>query len=832
MAKERILVVEDENIVALDLRNQLTRLGYTVPAMASSGEDAIRKAAEMHPDLVLMDIKLRGKMDGVEAAQQIEDQLRIPVIYLTAFADEATLRRAKITSPFGYVIKPFEERNLAATIEMALSRHEMERKLRESEDRYRQLVEHAPAGIYEVDLTNGRFVSVNDVMCEYTGYTREEFLSLSPFALLTKASQEQFSERLAKILAGETVPDSVEYKVIGKDRQFWVLLNTRFSYRDGQPTRAMVVVHDITERRRAEQLLQALNQASQAMEQALTPSQIFAAVAEELKKLGFACMILLTNEDQSKLFPGYLTFDMPVLRAAEKLAGFRHEDFGFSIKDVDVYRTVVWKRTPVVIEGDEAMRQVLPGPVKRVAGQLVRMLGMSTSIAAPLVVEGKVMGVLSVHSADLMESDVPTVTAFAHQVAAAWRKAQLIQDLADSLEELQQTQAQLIQAQRMEALGRLAGGVAHDFNNLLTIIQVNTQLLAQQLHPADPLQGRVQQIREAGERAARLTRQLLRFSRHEVAEPRLVDIGQIATELNRMLQRIIGEDIELVTTLASGLWPVEMNPSQMEQVIVNLVVNARDAMPRGGRVSIETANIDLDEATARQVGDAEPGEYVVLAISDTGIGMDDQVKAHLFEPFFTTKKQGQGTGLGLSTVYGIVKQNRGQIWFDSHVGQGTTFKIYLPRAGRAKAPHEAPAPTASPGPARGSETILLVEDEAVVRELAAQILRGYGYRVLEAMTGPEALQIAREHGSSIHLLLADVVMPQMSGRELGDQLQLYYPGMRCLYMSGYGGSVAAHHGISEEGAAFLPKPFSAEVLTRKVRAVLDEPKEPTDRTAP
>ena len=711
--------------------------------------------------------------------------------------------------------------NAALQAELA-KRQRAEDALRESEARYGLLLEHAPAGVYELDLTNGRFTAVNDVLCEYTGYTREEFLSLNPLILLTEESQRHYLERQAKILAGEEVSGTVEYTIRGKDREFRVNLNTRYSYKEGQPVKAAVVVHDITERARAEQLLRAINHAALAMEMALNQDEMFAAIGEEFKKLGFTYLVLPANEDQTRLYTKYLSLDSSLVAAAEKLVGTYLEGFSFPVKDVDVYRQVVCDRDTVLVEDTEAvMHQLLPRPAKKLARQVVKLVDYSRAIVAPLVVEDEVIGVLSVQSGDLTRADMPAITAFAHQLAAAWRRTRLMQDLAKSLEELKQTQSQLLKAQRMEAVGRLAGGVAHDFNNLLTIVQVNSQLLKQQLHPADPLWECAQQILEASERAASLTRQLLRFSSSEVVVPVSSDLGSLVRELSPTLRRIIGEENELVTTLPDDLWAVRADPAQVEQVIVNLALNARDAMPQGGRFSIETANLVLDDASATHDIEAQPGEYLLLKVSDNGMGMTDEVREHLFEPFFTTKEQGRGTGLGLPTVYGIVKQSGGDIWVRTQVGQGTTFNIYLPRFKEAGAQPADRVVGIPPQIAQGSETILLVEDEAIVRELTVQILESDGYQVLEAMNGTEALRIAGEHGAPIHLLLTDVVMPGMNGKELANKLRLHHPDMRVLFMSGYDDRQLDRDDVAGGETAFLPKPFSTEILGQKVRAVLD-----------
>jgi two-component system cell cycle sensor histidine kinase/response regulator CckA len=346
-------------------------------------------------------------------------------------------------------------------------------------------------------------------------------------------------------------------------------------------------------------------------------------------------------------------------------------------------------------------------------------------------------------------------------------------------------------------------------------------MVERQLHPQDPLWEHVLRIRETGVRAAKLTKHLLSFSRREIVEPRIVNLNELVGDLSRMLQRVIGEDVRLVTTLHEHLWLVKVDPAQMEQVIVNLVVNARDAMPEGGLLTIETANVTLDDAYAARHVEARPGQYVLFTLSDTGVGMDDEVKAHLFEPFFTTKQRGEGTGLGLSTVFGIVKQSGGHIQVDSKVGQGTTFLIYLPRSDEARVSDETSTLDASEGAAQGTETILVAEDETDVRELAVYILSGLGYQILAAENGLEALTASDEHSGSIHLLLTDVVMPQMNGRELAEQLCARRPGLKVLYMSGYSDDVIAYHGVLEKGANVLNKPFTLEELAQKVRTVLD-----------
>jgi signal transduction histidine kinase/ActR/RegA family two-component response regulator len=452
----------------------------------------------------------------------------------------------------------------------------------------------------------------------------------------------------------------------------------------------------------------------------------------------------------------------------------------------------------------------------------IRAEGYVSQIAVPLVVGERPLGVLVVLTKTARRfspEDEEALGLFASEAATALEHARLYQTTQRAYQELARTQEQLIHAQKMEAIGRLAGGVAHDFNNLLTVIRGYTELMLEELPPEAPIALQLGLIQRTTDRAAALTRQLLAFSRRQLLQPIVLDLNGVVAEMEKMLRVLIGEDVELVTLLDPALGRVRADAGQLEQVLMNLAVNARDAMPGGGRLTIGTANVALGGADARRAVGIEPGRYVALTVGDTGVGMDAATQARVFEPFFTTKGPGKGTGLGLATVYGIVQQSGGHVTVESAPGRGAMFTVRLPRVEEALEVLEPDVPTG--GPRSGSETILLVEDEDEVRGLVRKMLRVRGYTVLEAGGGPQALELSRTHPGPIDLLVTDVVMPQMSGAELASRLTPLRPAMRVLYISGYTDDAIGHHGVLEPGVAFLHKPFTAQALATKVREALE-----------
>jgi two-component system cell cycle sensor histidine kinase/response regulator CckA len=643
-------------------------------------------------------------------------------------------------------------------------RKRAEEALRESEERFRLAFENANTGVCLVDL-EGNLTKVNNKMCEIFGYTKEELEHMTVNDIAHSEDINKSPAFIQRTLRGETDRGTFEKRYIHKKGHVVTCQVSSSLVRnaDGYPLYFISHVHDITERKQAEELLQKERE---------TSLSILENAPYGVALIGKGGHYIYINPEFTNM-TGYTLQDIPTGKDWYQKAFPDQRERERAIQ--------VWKedRSKEKMMDREFGIHCKDGKIKEI------------EIRVNFLKNGHALIVLR----DITEQ-------------------KLSQEKMESLRE------QLRQSQKMEAIGRLAGGVAHDFNNLLTIIKGYSQLSLIELKEDSLLKKNIEHIHTATDRAANLVRQLLAFSRRQILEMKVLDLNAILATLDNMLRRVIGEDIELTTILAEDLGRVKSDPGWIEQAIMNLVVNSRDAMPSGGKLTIETGNADLDEASTYGHVGVEPGRYVMLSVSDTGVGITPEVMERLFEPFFSTKEKDKGTGLGLSTVYGIVKQSDGDIWVYSEPGKGATFKIYLPRVDEPL--EERREKVLGDELLRGSETILLVEDEENVRKLALRVLERQGYKVLSACDGDDALLICEQFKDPIHLMLTDVVMPRMSGHELAKRLKSLHPKMKVLYMSGYTDDTIVLHGVLVEGVNYIQKPFTVDALTKKVREVLDQ----------
>lgn len=806
MSQASVMVVEDERIAALGIRTQLQSMGYLVPAVVSYGEDAVHQAAELHPDLILMDVRLKGEMDGVEAARRIQAESDIPVVYVTASADPDILRRATSTATFGYVLKPYEERELQATIEMALAKHGMDKALR--------------AYATRLERSNAALALVNRLMvAAIDGQERGSLLRTTcremadilgaPYAVTMLLEQ---GGRTAQLM-GEFVLDAqrqslhATVEVEGTPLLQYVLARH-------EPW----VIEDIEQDPRVSWLTRRLPK-GEAFSLLVLPlmsgGEVIGGLALAVaRQRGFA------EEDVALgwMVATHLAVAMARVPLAEERSRLSAaiEQTAEAVIMTDLCGNIVYVNraferitgyTATEVLGRDARLLRSGEQAEQVYSELWATLGEGQAWQGRLVNRKK--------DGTLYTADV-TITPVRAGDGEITHYVSVQRDITQALAREEAYRQTL----KMEAVGQLATGIAHDFNNLLTAINGNASVLADGTVDGAKVREVARTILSAGKRAADLTRQLLTFTRKQVVEPRVMSLNDIVRDMHDRLERIAGAEVSLQTRLGPDLWLSNIDPVQIQRLIANLAANARDAMPQGGQLTISTANATLREASTAYDLHAGPGEYVVLSIRDTGTGMSEDVQLHLFEPFFTTKDVGQGTGLGLATVHGIVKQCNGTVQVQSTEGQGALFRVYLPRARDAKTTRELPEVRASER--RGGETILLVEDDDSVFELTRRVLARRGYRLLTARDGLEAEQVAASHEGPIDLLLTDLTMPRMDGKTLAQRLTRTRPGLKVLLMSGYTGTGSGADRGSYGGMAFVQKPFRPQDLVQRVRSLLDQ----------
>ena len=851
---------------------------------ASTLAEALQRSASHSFDLFLLDYRLgadsglelmrRLKAQGVAA----------PMIFLTGQGDEDTAVEAMKLGATDYLIKSkLTAPALRRAIGYARSLHEKEQTIRQaqrdieaSERRFRALVENSSDAITLQDAA-GRVFYCSPSCRRVLGYAPEELVGTLKGNLLHPDDRDLVQHAHRQAMARHGLPVRIEYRFLQKDGSWRWLEATGVNRLDDPDVRAFVVNHrDISEQRQAREELRAALEAMHCvfrasplalvefdrerrivranpatetifgwrMEElagAPIPDPESRAVADAALDAVLRGETMAGRESRARTKSGreivIQTWMAPVRDASGQICGAidvvadmtRHKQTEEALRESErQYRDLFENANDAILIFDPEGEEILEANSR--ACELYGyaredLIGRSLKTMTQDVARGEEQIRQTLRSGAYRNFETvhhkrtgEEMPMLVNSSVIEYRGRKAILSLNRDMSELRQIQQQLAQAQKMDAVGQLAGGIAHDFNNLLMIISSYSELFAAGVEDRPELRKQAEEVQKAARKAAALTRQLLAFSRKQVLSPRLMDLNQAINDTGRLLPRLIGENIEIRVVPGEHLWPVTADPVQIDQVLMNLAVNARDAMPTGGELTLETSNVVLDREYARVHATVGAGEYVLLAVSDTGTGIAPDVLPHIFEPFFTTKGVGQGTGLGLPTVYGIVKQSGGSVWVYSEVGKGTTFKVYLPRAAQVSATVEKASEAASSS--QGSETLLLVEDEDALRQVTGDYLRARGYTVVEAQGGAEALEEAGRFAGEIHVLLTDVVMPGMSGRELAEELVKLRPATKVLYISGYTEATVARHGV-QPGALFLQKPFALAELAAKVRELLN-----------
>jgi PAS domain S-box-containing protein len=873
----RILIAEDEAIIGEDLAQTLREFGYQVVGIAAKGEEAVQMAEEWLPALILMDIKLAGHMDGIQAAEQIRVKFDIPVIFVTAYEEEDVLSRAKRAQPYGYLTKPCSNHILKIIIETTLYKHAADRRLRESEERFSKSFKNNPAFLTIVQMSNWEILEVNDTWTRVTGHTREEAVGRTPVELGIY-DDKTYSEIMAEARAKGSVRDK---EIVSKNRtgENRVLLVSREVIRIKDEPCLLAMGVDITERKRAQEAIQQSEMRYRSLFENMLEGYVFCKMIFEgdspvdfvfleanpaFEKLtGLKDVVgKRATEVQSELIekdPDLIEMfgRIALTGRPEKLelyvrslsswfsASLYSPQKGYfvSVFDNITERKQAEKdRTRLATAIEQAAEMViitdLDGAIAYVNPAFERVTGYSRSEVIgrnPRILKSGHQDIASYKRLWETIADGRTWNGFlinrrkdgtiVHTEATispvkdvAGNIVNFVAVQRDVTGELK-LQNQLAQAQKMEAVGILAGGIAHDFNNLLQVTLGFSEILLEEKQESDPEYKDLQKIFQAARSGAELVQQLLTFSRK--VEPKTVplDVTEPIMQVKKFLNRTIPKMIDIRINLSGDLAEIDADPTQIEQILMNLAVNARDAMPDGGTLTMSAKNETLDSEYAKSHPGVTAGDYVLLAIADTGTGMDAATIEHVFEPFFTTKEVGRGTGLGLAMVYGIVKQHGGHITCHSERGHGTTFKIYLPAI---KETIEPATESLEDMPCLGTETVLLVDDEEAVRELGSRILKRNGYTVLTAADGEEALDLYTRQENGIALVILDLIMPTMGGIDCLKRILQINPRGRTLIASGYSGDTSIKECLNLGARGFVSKPFRYKELLKQVRKTLDE----------
>jgi PAS domain S-box-containing protein len=903
----KVLIVEDEALIAEEIRERLQRLGAVVLDVVDTGQGAIDSVEAELPELILMDIRLKGDMSGVQAAEIIQSRFRVPLIYLTAHSDWETVQQAKSGDPFGYLLKPFNEADLVSTIETASRRQELEQRLSDSEKRFKATLDSLDEGVITVDIDST--VSFFNPMAEkLTGWSASDVLG-RPLREVFSFSQDGApapGDELLPFLHSDSAVGlrGTLHSRLGRDvpLRLTVAPVVDSASRVRQRLGAVLTFQDLTEQlqigeqmRHSEERVSAVfNNSPAAMSiVSLDDPGVTLDVNKSFESMtGYTReQVLSTDHAKSAFWQAEFDF-LELYEDFRKHGKVSSRDFEYRHANGEI-RAGLISASPFTIDGKSYVLTSIMDITDRkrtedllrqseekfhaIFNQSFQFIGLLDTDGVVLETNQTALDFIDAspddiigkrfwdtpwwsHSVELqeklraavqraargevirMEVTHPDAEGRQHYVDfslkpvkdASGTIALLIPEGRDitELKEMQtslqvseaeksELQANYLQSQKMEAVGRLAAGVAHDFNNLLTVINGYADLIDQGAAGGGEAPQLISEIRAAGQRASGLTRQLLAFSRKQVLEPVRVDLRALIKDLGQMLERLLGEDVILTTSTHEELWPINVDPNQLEQVIVNLAVNARDAMNLGGTLLIEAENAVLttDSDLRAEGQNLKPGHYVVLRVRDNGCGIEPEILGHIFEPFFTTKDQSQGTGLGLATVYGIVKQSGGAVRVNSTPNSGTIFELFFP--GLAEEEIKVSEKFEARNVATGSETILLVEDDEGVRELMTTGLSMLGYKIHAACNGQDALEILSEHDAEIGLMVTDVVMPGMSGGELAELTRERHPDIKVLFLSGYNNDEVVKRGVTQGDIRLLRKPFTIDEFSQVVREELD-----------